>query len=218
MKGHIDGHIDGHTDGRLDVPWTHQSAGTSILQILKLRSAIPATGTRSLPVAKCRSFFCSSRGNARTTSQKNLQENQHTLLTGRTGNQVLVLKVLTKLRVRRAAQCSDPFLSGSEPADSGPAHVLQRAEQGQSPVGSGPVQVLQEAFTSQWRPSCCSLHTEQLSAARSCPAPDCRTPASPPPPAAAAGATNTWTHEGMKRFHLGEFLYWRQKHRRCSDI
>ena len=51
---------------------THQSVETSILAILKLRSAIPPTGTRSLPVAKWSSFFCSSRGNANTTSQKHL--------------------------------------------------------------------------------------------------------------------------------------------------
>lgn len=53
---------------------TYQSVGTSILEILKLRSAMPPTGTRSLPVAKWRSFFCSSSGNANTTSQKHLRE------------------------------------------------------------------------------------------------------------------------------------------------
>lgn len=51
----------------------YQSVETSILEILKLRSAIPPTGTRSLPVVKWSSFFCSSRGKANTTSQKALQ-------------------------------------------------------------------------------------------------------------------------------------------------
>lgn len=55
---------------------TYQSVGTSILEILKLRSAMPPTGTLSLPVAKWSSFFCSSRGNKRTTSQKQLWESR----------------------------------------------------------------------------------------------------------------------------------------------
>lgn len=53
---------------------SHQSVGTSILEILKLSSAVPPTGTRSLPVAKCSSFFCSSSGKVSTTSQKHLVE------------------------------------------------------------------------------------------------------------------------------------------------
>ena len=60
---------------------TYQSVGTSILQILKLRSAIPPTGMRSLPVAKWSSFFCSSRGKANTTSQKDLTGPRNSSLT-----------------------------------------------------------------------------------------------------------------------------------------
>lgn len=51
---------------------SYQSVWTSILQILKLRLDVPPTGMRSLPVVKWSSFFCSSSGNASTTSQKNL--------------------------------------------------------------------------------------------------------------------------------------------------
>lgn len=51
---------------------SYQSVLTSILEILKLRLDVPPTGTRSLPVVKWSSFFCSSSGNASTTSQKNL--------------------------------------------------------------------------------------------------------------------------------------------------
>ncbi|TNN73541.1 hypothetical protein EYF80_016136 [Liparis tanakae] len=68
--------LEGSHEGRLCMRETflapYQSVGTSILEILKFRSAIPPTGTRSLPVAKWRSFFCSSRGKASTTSQKHL--------------------------------------------------------------------------------------------------------------------------------------------------
>lgn len=51
----------------------YQSVETSILEILKFRSTIPPTGTRSLPVVKWSSFFCSSREKPKTTSQKALQ-------------------------------------------------------------------------------------------------------------------------------------------------
>jgi len=44
----------------------------SLFEILKFKSAIPPTGTLSLPVAKCSSFFWRSRENASTTSQKYL--------------------------------------------------------------------------------------------------------------------------------------------------
>lgn len=60
----------------LQTSGTYQFVGTSILEILKFRSAIPPTGTRSLPVAKWRSFFCSSRGKASTTSQKHLVQHR----------------------------------------------------------------------------------------------------------------------------------------------
>lgn len=62
------------------------------------------------------------------------------------------------------------------------------------------------APTVRWSRSCCILRTEQLSAERSCRAPDCRTPTSPPLPAAATVRRMLHTHSwGLINQHQHAF-------------